>query len=430
MLIVGFLTNAQSNSEKLKNEQARLEKKIAGTKSLLSQSKNNTAQSLTELQLIDNQIRYREELVANYDNQVRNAEVKMIEKEADVQKLQSRLKLLKDQYKKLLIYAYKHRNKFGKMMFIFSANSYHEAIKRTEYLERIADIQKKQYRIILQNQGLIKEEINFINKEKTYKVDLLSQKLSERNAIEADKIAQESAYLKFKQVESSLAQQLREEERKRDELSKKISKAIQDEILAEEKKRKKKEEQAAAKKKNNSSDNATSASSGSKKESSESSGSGKKEVTLTQTKESSQLGKNFESSKGKLPWPVESGTITEGYGKNAHPTLDNVYTNNNGVDISSPKNAQVRAVFEGEVTSVLNIPGAGKVVIIKHGNYRTAYSNLSETFVTAGTKVSTKQAIGTLIAKDGSSISVAHFEVHLVSETGVQCLNPSLWLTH
>ena len=122
--------------------------------------------------------------------------------------------------------------------------------------------------------------------------------------------------------------------------------------------------------------------------------------------------------------------MTEGFGKNPHPTLDNVFTNNNGIDISSPKNAQVRAVFEGEVTSVLSIPGAGKVVIIKHGNYRTVYSNLQDTYVKSGSKVSTKQAIGSLLVSDGASVSVAHFEIHQVVGTLVQCLNPSLWVSH
>jgi murein DD-endopeptidase MepM/ murein hydrolase activator NlpD len=87
-------------------------------------------------------------------------------------------------------------------------------------------------------------------------------------------------------------------------------------------------------------------------------------------------------------------------------------------------------VYEGEVTSVLNIPGAGKVVIIKHGNYRTVYSNLQESYVKIGSKVSTKQGIGSLLVPEGSSVSVSHFEVHQVIGTAVQCLNPTLWIAH
>ncbi|MFT5582422.1 MAG: septal ring factor EnvC (AmiA/AmiB activator), partial [Psychromonas sp.] len=147
------------------------------------------------------------------------------------------------------------------------------------------------------------------------------------------------------------------------------------------------------------------------------------------TKELAMIDKSFESNRGRLPWPVEKGTITEAFGRNAHPTLENVFTNNNGIDISSPKNAEVRAVYEGEVTSILNIPGAGRVVIVKHGNYRTVYSNLQNTYVSVGSIVRTKQAVGSLLSKNGESISVVHFEIHQVVNGGVQSLNPSSWVS-
>lgn len=434
VLIAGFLSSTvvfgQAASEKLKTEQSRLEKKINNTKSLLDKSKKNTETSLNELRLIDNQIKFREELVNNFDNQVRGAEMKVIEKGSEIKNLQEKLGRLKEQYKAMLIYAYKHRNRFGRLMFIFASNSYNEAIKRGNYLERVADIQQKQFLIIRQHQGLIKKEISSIEQEKQYKMQILMEKKKEKEAIEKDKQKQEKVYKKFKQEETKLLAQLREDEKKKEVLKQKINAAIQKEIAAAEAKRVK--DEAAAKKKASASTTTTSGS-GTKPAGGTTTTTPtteKKEVAFTETKESAALSKNFEGNKGKLPWPVDKGSITEGFGKNPHPTLDNVFTNNNGIDISAPKNAQVRAVFEGEVTSVLNIPGAGKVVIIKHGNYRTVYSNLQDTYVKAGTKVTTKQAIGSLLVKDGSATSVAHFEIHQVVGTAVQCLNPSLWVTH
>jgi septal ring factor EnvC (AmiA/AmiB activator) len=432
VLVLGFLSSTivfgQAASEKLKTEQSRLEKKINNTKSLLDKSKKNTQTSLNELRLIDNQIKFREELVNNFDNQVRGAEMKVIEKGSEIKNLQEKLASLKEQYKALLIYAYKHRNKFGRLMFIFASNSYNEAIKRGNYLERVADIQQKQFLIIRQHQGLIKKEISSIEQEKHYKMQILIEKKKEKEAIEKDKQKQEKVYKKFKQEETKLLTQLREDEKKKEVLKQKINSAIQKEIAAAEAKRVK--EEAAAKKKASAS--STTSGSGTKPAGGTSTTptTEKKEVAFTETKETAALNKSFEGNKGKLPWPVDKGSITEGFGKNPHPTLDNVFTNNNGIDISAPKNAQVRAVFEGEVTSVLNIPGAGKVVIIKHGNYRTVYSNLQDTYVKAGTKVTTKQSIGSLLVKDGNSTSVAHFEIHQVVGTAVQCLNPSLWVTH
>lgn len=431
LLLFSFSSFGQATSEKLRTEQARLEKKISNTKSLLDKTKSNTEQSLNELRLIDNQIKFREELVTNFDNQVRGAEIKVLEKDSEIKELTQKLARLKAQYKQLLLYAYKHRNKFGRMMFIFSSTSYNEAIKRGSYLERIADIQKKQFLIIRQHQGLIKEEITSIEKEKQYKLKVLEEKRREKAAIEQDKKKQEQTYKKFKQEEGKLLAQLKEDERKKEVLKQKISAAIQKEIAEAEAKRKKAEKAAAeaeAKKKNTATSGTTT--SGTSTATKPTATTEKKEVAFTETKESAALSKSFEGNKGKLPWPVDKGSITEGFGKNAHPTLEGVYTNNNGIDISAPKNAQVRAVFEGEVTSVLNIPGAGKVVIIKHGNYRTVYSNLQDTYVKSGSKVTTKQAIGSLLVKEGSSVSVSHFEVHQVVGTVVQCLNPTLWVSH
>lgn len=400
------------SSEKLKKEQKRLENKIADTRLLLEKSKSNTASSLNMLQVIENQIKYREQLLRNYDNQIRSAELKVKDKEQQIQSLYTKVDKLKETYKRLLIYAYKHRNKYGKMMYIFSASSYFEAIKRNKYLERISEIQKKQFILIKQHQKLIREEIAGIEQEKKHKLTVIDEKKDEKKKIQKDREEQEKIYHKFKEEEESILAELKKQEKERAVLKQQIALAIKKEIEEAEARRRKAEEEA---KKAEASGTATSTAT---------------TATFAETKEAEMLSKSFEGNRGKLPWPVEKGTITENFGKNAHPTLKNVYTNNRGIDISAPKNAQVRAVFEGEVTSVLNIPGAGKVVIIKHGNYRTVYTNLQETYVKSGQKVSTKKVIGSLLSKENESISTAHFEIHQVSGSSVTCLNPSLWVAH
>lgn len=412
LLVVLFLCligqSWAQTSEKLKKEQQRLERKIADTKLLLKKTQSGTTASLNELKLIDNQITFREQLLRNYDNQIRGAELKVEEKEKQIESLRTKLASLKSQYKKLLLYAYKHRNKYGKMMYIFSADSYYEAIKRSKYLSKIAEIQKKQFILIQQHQTLIAEEIGNIESEKALKLSVIDEKKKEKAQIEQDRIAQEKIYQEFKGEEEQLLARLKKEQKDRAILKERIAAAIRKEI-AEAEARRKKEEAA-------------------NKPTASTTGSSAATTTFAETKESVALSKNFEGNRGKLPWPVEKGTVTEKFGKNPHPTLKNVYTNNRGIDISAPKNSQVRAVFEGEVTSVLNIPGAGKVIIIKHGNYRTVYTNLQETYVSKGTKVSTKKVIGSLLVND-SNISVAHFEIHKVSGSSVTCLNPSLWVT-
>lgn len=410
---------AQTTSEKLKKEQDRLEQKIQNTKLLLDKTKSNTEATLNELKVIENQVQFREALVRNFDNQIRGAEITIVKKDAQIKELQEKLARLKKQYRDLLIYAYKHRNKYGKMMYIVSSDNYFEAIKRKKYLEKISEVQKKQFLIIRQNQKLIGEEIVQIDNEKKQKLVVLSEKKKEREAILVDKVKQQEVYNKFKNDEAKLYAQLKEDERKKENLKEQIAAAIRKEIAEAEAKRKREEERRrkaaeaakiAAKKANKPVENTEVA------------------VALDDAREGNIVDKNFEANRGRLPWPVDKGTITEGFGRNAHPTLDNVFTNNNGIDITSPKNAEVRSVFEGEVTSVLNIPGAGKVIIIKHGNYRTVYSNLQNTYVNVGSKVDAKQAIGSLLVKPDNNLSVVHFEIHQVVGSNVQSLNPSIWV--
>lgn len=418
LISTGFVWS-QKKSDQLQAEQNKLEKKLSTTKSLLDKVKKGTESSLNELKLIENQVKNRELLVRNFDNQIRSAELTISSKADQIKELQKRLVRLKEQYKKLLIYAYKHRNKSAKMMYIFSSSNYFEAVKRTAYLKRLSEIQQKQFKVILQNEKTIHKEINTIKQEKDHKKLLLEEKIVEKQQIEKDKTAKQLALEKLRKDENALMAELKEQERQKAELKRRIKLAIEKEIAEAEAKAKKEAEKKAS---------LASKSSGSSSASKTTASSPKKEVTFTDTKENIALGKSFESNRGKLPWPVAKGSITENYGKNAHPTLPNVYTNNNGIDIGAPKNSQVRSVFDGEVTSVLNIPGAGKVVIIKHGAYRTVYSNLQESYVSVGDKVSSKQAIGSLLADEEGNLSTSHFEIHQVVEGTVQRINPTLWL--
>ncbi len=443
ILFIFFLFShvyGQSSQEKLKKEQQKLEKRISNTRSLLSKVKSNTQASLNEIRLIENQIKSREALVRIFDNQVRMAEIKMVEKKQEVKRLKKRLSDLKRQYKKMVLYAYKHRGNYGRVMYLLSADNYNEALKRNRYLKKVAGVQKKQAALIKQHQALIAEEITNISQEKDSKLQALEEKKQERELISMDKSKKEKSYEKFKKEEQNLASQLKADERKKAEIKQRIDAEIRQE-LAREQVRQKEREKA---KKEEEKRKANLAASTPKSTNSSASNKGQdgtkttpktsaaepvrpKQVTYTESTEGSAVGKSFEVNRGRLPWPVEKGSITERYGTNPHPTLGGVVTNNNGIDITCPKYARVRSVFEGEVTSVFSINGAGKFVVIKHGAYRTVYGNMQETYVSVGSKVSSKQAIGSLLADD-SGVSICHFEIHSVAGGLTKSLNPSLWI--
>lgn len=420
-LILAVPVFGQQDQKQLKREQQKLEKRISNTKKLLSKVKNNSQASLNEIRLIENQIRNREALVQLFDNQVRSAEMKIVQKNNEIERLREKLKQLKQQYRKMFLYAYKHRGNYNKVMYLLASSDYNEALRRNRYLKKVAAVQRKQAALIKQHQVLIAKQIEQINMEKQFKLLALDEKKKERDQIAQDKSKKEKSYQKFKKEEQTLVTQLKEDERKKIQLKKQIDAAIRADIAKEQARQ---AELAKANAKNTTTQTNTPKSSTPK--SSPGSTPAPKIVATPISTEGAAVGKSFEANRGRLPWPVDNGSITERFGRNFHPTLSGVEWNNNGIDITCNRGSKVRAVFEGEVTTVFSVQGAGKVVIVKHGAYRTVYGNLAETFVSVGSKVSTKQAIGTLLNDGG--VSVCHFEVHQVVGVNPVTLNPSLWI--
>lgn len=419
LILIPLASAWSQGSERLKKEQKELEAQISTTKSLLEKSKKNTKLSLEEVQLIERQVEYRERLLRNINNQIRSSELKIEQKQGRIAKLEAEIEQLKRQYSELLLYAYKHRSKYGDLMFIFSSRSVEEAIKRKLYLEKLAEIQQKQLRLIKQNMKLLEEEIVSLDAQKKEQLVLADQKKEERAEIIKAKKEKEDVYERYKEKEADLLAELEQQKAQREQLRREIQAAIEREIAAEQARLEKERQEAERRKKEREENLNANTPEPVEEENNE---------YFVTTRENKLVGKNFAANKGKLPWPVEKGTITQNYGKNAHPTLD-VFTQNNGIDITAPKNANVRAVFDGEVTSVINISGAGKVVIIKHGDFRSVYSNLQDVYVTKGTRVDIKTPIGSLLPNQSGNVSVAHFEIHQVKGASVSQLNPNLWIS-
>jgi septal ring factor EnvC (AmiA/AmiB activator) len=228
--------------------------------------------------------------------------------------------------------------------------------------------------------------------KKADKETLANSKVSEQSKYVNDREKQKTTIQNLHGKEEQLKQELTQQRKKSQEIQAAINAAINKEILAERKKK------------------------------------NKKPPSLEETKEVQLSNKGFEANKGKLPWPVKKGEITKGYGKQPHPAHTNVFTYNNGVDITTVQQSTVRAVYDGEVTSVIVIPGAGKAIIVKHGTYRTIYSNLQETYVKAGDKISVKQEIGALLV-NSSGNSEVHFEIRQITSDGqINNINPTYWL--
>jgi septal ring factor EnvC (AmiA/AmiB activator) len=133
---------------------------------------------------------------------------------------------------------------------------------------------------------------------------------------------------------------------------------------------------------------------------------------------------DFKRKMGKLPWPVNDGFISKGFGRQKHPTIKNIEINNNGIDIRTDEGAEVAAVYEGKVSMVRYMPGTEYTILLQHGNYYTVYSNLSETTLNEGDVVRANQPIGRVSTSPITGASELHFELWHQK----QRLNPASWI--
>ena len=388
--IISFGLSAQKRSDQLKLQEKKLITKIANTKLLIKQTKNSEKLTLTDIGIINNQIHYREKLISNYNFQLRKLDENIHEINRQIISLENTIGVLKEEYQKMLMYAFKNRNPNYKYLYIISSSSFSEAFHRMKYIQHYADYRKKQIERILKNQVDLSIEKELLSAEIEKKSLLVETKKSEKENYLNDKITQEVALKKLKENEDLLVKQLNEQSKKRKKISSAIRKAIEEEVRS------------------------------SIKES--------KTASFSLTPEGMELSKSFNSNKGRLCWPVERGEISSKYGKHRHHLVNTATVENNGIDIVTTKNANVRAIFGGKVTSVLIIPGAGKVIMVSHGEYRTVYANLQEVFVKKGELLSAKQNIGKLLINE-EGVSESHLEIWKISSTGMSTVNPSLWLS-
>jgi septal ring factor EnvC (AmiA/AmiB activator) len=142
------------------------------------------------------------------------------------------------------------------------------------------------------------------------------------------------------------------------------------------------------------------------------------------TAEAKILADNFKANKGKLPWPVEKGFVSLPYGNQPHPQFASLMVHNSGVEITTDQGATARAVFAGEVTSVMVLSPVNKAVMIQHGDYFTVYQNLSSVNVSKGDKVSIKQSIGKVRTNGETGRTILKFTI----SQNTTYDNPANWL--
>jgi septal ring factor EnvC (AmiA/AmiB activator) len=311
-------------------------------------------------------------------------------------KLRKELDTLKIQYEESVVYAYKNRSNYDFLNFIFSASSFNDAVKRVAYLKSYRAYREERAQNIARTQVLLQSKIAGLRVQREEKDVVLKKQNKEKEVLEDEKKEKDQFVSQLKSRERELQKDLAVKKRQDNKLQAALHAAINREIAkasAEEKKRNA-ENLASSKATSSRENNNNNANPATKSGNIANAPVVKPKITsaLAATPEGKIISDNFKMNQGRLPWPVEVGHITIPFGDYKVEGI-NVHGNNPGITIGTQVGISVKAIFDGEISSVFHVEGT-TVVLIRHGKYFTSYSNLSSVNATKGEIVKAGQIIG------------------------------------
>ena len=391
--------------KELEKQRRKTEEEIAVTKKILKETKAKKQESIRAITTIARLIEKREELIQTINQEIVYVNNDVDKKKNDIESLNIQINEEKKNYANALVQAYKNKKVYNHSLYFFAAQSFNQLVQRMKFNSYLNAAQEKFLFRIHQKREQLELALDELLGLKTAKEALAKNKQNEVKELEQDKSAKNKVVVALTGKEAELKRNLEKQKKAKENLNAQINAIIAREIAAE---RKKAQEQQKTQ------TNTNNTKSDPKKTSTQ---------TPSVTPEVKSLSDNFAANKGKLPWPVEKGFISERFGTHAHEKLDQITVQNNGIDIQASAGAKARCIHKGTVTAVINIPGMGKAVIINHGEYYTVYSKLKDVTVGQGQSVAFKQTIGS-IGEDDDGATEIHLEIWYNQDKQ----NPEAWL--
>jgi septal ring factor EnvC (AmiA/AmiB activator) len=392
--------SAQSTRTKsLENQRNVLLIEINNTNQLLSENKKSTGNLLNRLSLIAQQIIARRKLVEVLAKEMKELNQEIALKERQIADLEKNLQQKKENYAASVRKIYRNKNNQDQLLFILSADDFAQSFRRILYLKKYTNWQQKQAEDIVVEQNRLNQEKEILEKNKKEKEILAGLKKNEEQELQKEESSKKTEVANLQKNAKKLQADLAKKQKQAATLNKEIEKIIKEEVAAANK--------AATTQPNTQRKAATTGG-------------------YAMTREEQALSANFESNRGKLPFPLKGNyKIVGRFGQQRHENVKNVVINNNGIEIETTAGNMAKAVFDGVVTRVFVLPGFQTSVIVRHGNYLTLYSYLDQVIVKQGDKVKTGQDLGRIYTdKEKGNSTVLHFELWKEQSK----LNPEPWL--
>ncbi|MEO5675252.1 MAG: peptidoglycan DD-metalloendopeptidase family protein [Chitinophagales bacterium] len=392
---------AQNSKGDLEQKKEQLKKEIQTLQKDLDHTRQSKKVNVSQVATLQKKISARQKLIVNYSNEISQLDREISNKISTVRSLDKDLGFLKKNYAKMVYYAYKHRDAYNKLLFLFSATDFNDAFTRLKYIKKYNSYRRQQAGLIITTKNDLRKQMSVLKVRKQDKQQKVNEQEDQKKKLALEKELKNKLVKSLSKQEKDLKINIDKKKKEQDALKKEIADLIRKEI---EEAKKKAVNSATASGKSSSSTTSSS--------------------SLALTPEAAALSAGFESNQGKLPWPVEKGEISDEFGTHAHVVFDNLTVKNNGIDIKTAAGASVRSIFKGTVVGILTNPGYHKAVLVRHGEYFTVYSNLITVKVKANDEISTKQALGTAYTDPATGETMMHLEIW----KGTVLLNPESWI--
>ncbi|GAA4033763.1 peptidoglycan DD-metalloendopeptidase family protein [Flavobacterium cheonhonense] len=392
--------------EELEQRKAKIQLEIQEKEKLLQSVKSKEKSVVNQLLIQKEKIGLKEKLIRTTEKQTKLLTNDIYINQLKINQLNRDLEKLREDYAQMIVKSYKSRSEQSRAMFLLSSENFLQAYKRAQYMKQYASYRKMQGEEIKGKTKQLEDYNVKIGAQKQEKEKLIAENEKEKQELEKEKKEQEKIANQIKKEKGKIAAEIKKKQQETKRIDDQIKRMIREAIAAANRKT------AAANVKANPKTTAA------EKKAIESSS------KIILTPEGKIVSDNFKANKGRLPWPVEKGAITLGYGDQPHPVFRTLTVHNSGIEISTESGSTARVVFAGEVTQVQQITPLKKAVAVKHGDYFTIYQNLSSVNVSVGDKVSAKQVLGK-IRTDSDGKTVLKFLV-LQNTT---FFNPTGWLS-
>jgi septal ring factor EnvC (AmiA/AmiB activator) len=385
----GFAQQSSKQQKQLEAQRLQLKNEIKQINSLLFSNTKTRKNALSEVEDLQVKLNVRSKLIKVTNQQANLLTRRIGLNERTIADQRKELESLKAEYAKMIQKSYASKSLQNRLMFLFSSENFLQAYKRIQYLKQYARYRRKQGIAIAEMTTLLQELNKTLTQEKATKLALVEENRAVQEELEKERKQQQNLIKTLKRKERSLAAQISKKQKQRKAIDREINRLIREAIAASNK--------AAGKKGNK---------------------------TFQLTPEAKLIAANFQANKGRLPWPLEKGVVIQGFGRQQHPVVKTTTIQSNGVVLATEASAQVRAVFEGEVMSVIVIKGSNPSVLIRHGNFITLYTNLAKLYVKKGEKVAAKQPIGEVFTNQQTGKTQLQFGIF----NNVKALNPKDWV--